>query len=102
MEYVNNLSEERQKKLVNLFRRMGDLGSVFDKTKFRNEGDQIYAFKTQPDRYLCFFYIGKKIIITNAFEKKTDKLPKQEKLKALRYKQSYEWRTAEGEYYGNE
>jgi hypothetical protein len=48
---------------------MGDLGKIFDITKFRNEGDQIFAFKPQPDRYLCFFVVGKKILITNGFEK---------------------------------
>ena len=81
---------------------MADFGKIFDKTKFRNEGGQIYAFKPQPDRFLCFFYIGKKRIITNAFEKKTNKLPLQENQKSLQYKQNYERRIANGEYYGNE
>ncbi|MFM6247534.1 MAG: type II toxin-antitoxin system RelE/ParE family toxin [Dolichospermum sp.] len=30
-------------------------------------------------RFLCFFFTGKKIIITNAFQKKTQKLPKNQK-----------------------
>jgi len=30
-------------------------GKIFDITKFRNEGDGIYAFKPQPDRFLSFF-----------------------------------------------
>ena len=44
---------------------MGDLGKILDITKFRNEGDGIYAFKPQPDRYLSFFTDNKKIIVTN-------------------------------------
>ena len=39
----------------------------------------IYAFKPQPDRYLSFFTDEKKIIVTNGFRKKTEKLPKNEK-----------------------
>jgi len=69
---------------------MGDFGKINNITKFRNEEDKIYAFKPKPDRYLCFFFIGKKIIVTNAFCKKCDKLPMKEKEKALLNKQKYE------------
>ena len=58
-------------------------------TKFRSEGDNIYAFKPHPDRYLSFFAAGKKIIVTNGFCKKTDKLPDSEKELALRYRNNY-------------
>ena len=62
---------------------------IFDKTKFRYEEDGIYAFKPQPDRYLSFFTIGKRIIVTNGFKKETEKLPKNEKDFALRCRQDY-------------
>jgi hypothetical protein len=91
-EYFEALSEDRQDDLLMLLKRMGDLGRIFDKTKFRNEGDQIFAFKPQPDRYLCFFTAGGKIIITNAFVKKSDKLPATEKQRALRAKADFEAR----------
>jgi len=71
-------------------------------SKFRNEGDGIYAFKPQPDRYLCFFFKRKKIIVTNAFIKKTQKLPQSEKEQALKAYQSYEKRVKEGGYYEKE
>ncbi len=93
-EYFN-----KQRKLLNLFRLIGDQGKIFDETKFRNEGDKIYAFKPQPDRYLCFFYSGKKIIVTNAFMKKTQKLPNGEKEQALKSFRSYQERIKEGSYY---
>jgi len=83
-------------------RLMGDHSKIFDQTKFRNEEDGIYAFKPQPDRYLCFFVKGKKIIITNAFVKKTDKLPKGEKEQALKAKNSFEDRVEQGDYYHEE
>ena len=64
---------------------MGDFGVIHDTTKFRNEGDSIYAFKPQPDRYLCFFFSGKKIIVTNAYRKKSDKLPKRKRNSIKKY-----------------
>lgn len=99
LEYFEQQTKERQRGLLKLLRLMGDHGKIFDETKFRNEGDKIYAFKPQPDRYLCFFFRGKKIILSNAFTKKTQKLPQGEKELALKAYQSYEKRIKEGIYY---
>jgi phage-related protein len=88
-EYYLKASEDLQRKFLVLTRKMGDSGKIFDITKFRNEGDGIYAFKPQPDRYLSFFTVGKKIIVTNGFRKNTDKLPKNEKDIAMKYRQDY-------------
>jgi len=99
LEHFKEQPKDKQRKLLNLLRLMGDQGKIFDETKFRNEGDKIYAFKPQPDRYLCFFFHGKKIIITNAFTKKTQKLPQGEKELALKAHQSYEKRIKEKTYY---
>ena len=99
LEYFDRLPENRQDDLLMLLKRMGDFGRIFDKTKFRSEGDQIFAFKPQPDRFLCFFTTGRKIIITNAFVKKSDKLPSGEKDRALRAKADFETRVRKGTYY---
>jgi Phage derived protein Gp49-like (DUF891). len=99
LEYFEEQPKDKQRKLLNLFRLMGEQGKIFDETKFRNEGDGIYAFKPQPDRYPCFFFKGGKVIVTNAFIKKTQKLPQSEKEQALKAYQSYEKRVKEGVYY---
>ena len=95
-EYFLESPEDTQRKFLILIKRMGDYGKIFDKTKFRNEGDGIYAFKPQPDRYLSFFTDGKKIIVTNGFRKKTDKLPHNEKDLAQRFREDYLTRKAGG------
>ena len=78
---------------------MGTIGVIRNKQQFNYEGNSIYAFKPQPNRFLCFFYSGKKIILTNAFQKKTQKLPKKEKERALRAKADYEQRVERRCYY---
>ena len=88
-EYFLSANDLQKRKFLVLVKRIADFGKIFDKTKFRNEGDSIYAFKPQPDRYLAFFVVDKKIIVTNAFYKKTDKLPQSEKDLALKYKEIY-------------
>lgn len=93
------MNGEERIKLLRLFKRIGDSGEIKDKTKFNFEGDQIYAFKPKPQRFLCFFFTGKKIIVTNAFCKKQQKLPINEKEKALKYKSDFEKRINNGDYY---
>ncbi len=94
-----NLDALMQQKVFYLFKRLGDFGKISDKTKFRNEGDQIFAFKPKIYRFLSFFVKGKKIIVTNAFQKKSNKLPKDEKRKALECRKDYLKRVKEGSYY---
>lgn len=88
-EYFLKCDKKQRRKFFMLVHRICDFGRIMDKTKFTNEDDGIYAFKPQPDRYLAFFIKGKKIIITNAFIKKTQKLPQQEKDLALKNKSDY-------------
>jgi phage-related protein len=99
LEYYQSLSDGERIKVLMLFKRMGDVGEIKDKTKFTSEGDKIYAFKPQPHRFLCFFYKGKKIIVTNGFRKKQQKLPKGEKDKALQAHDDYVNKVKAGEYY---
>jgi phage-related protein len=99
LEYFNALSLDRRKKADYLFSLLGDSGKLFNKEKFCYEDDQIYALKPSPDRFLCFFFDGKKVIITSAYEKKTKKIPSKEKQRALKVKQDYTKRCMEGTYY---
>jgi len=98
-DYYSALSDLQKRKVLILFKRIGDYGKINDITKFRYEGDQVFAFKPKPDRFLSFFVKDKKIIITNAFSKKTDKLPKDEKMKALEKRELYLKRNMKGTYY---
>lgn len=99
LEYFKSLSLEEKNKLLYLFQIIGDFGRIRNRQKFNAEGDQIYAFKPMPHRFLCFFFSGAKIIVTNAFEKKQQKLPQREKDKALFCHQDYEIRVKKGIYY---
>jgi phage-related protein len=99
LEYFEQLSDVQKRKTLLLFKRLGDFGKIADKTKFRNEGDKIFAFKPQPDSFLSFFYVEKKIVVTNGFLKKSQKLPKKEKDLALKRMNEYNSRIKSGDYY---
>lgn len=99
LNYFNGLSEDEKDDALGLFKLMGDKGKIFNKTKFMYEGDKIYAFKPQPHRFLNFFMKGGKIILTNAFEKRQDKLPRAEKNRALGIMDDYLNKVMQGTYY---
>lgn len=99
LQFFEGLPAVEQQKLFHIVKRLGDFGFVSDKTKFRNEGDEVYAMKPQPNRFLSFFYEGNKIIITNAFTKKAQKLRKQDKDRAINARADYIKRVKEGVYY---
>jgi hypothetical protein len=99
LKYFNDLDRERMLEAYELFKTMANVGKILNITKFRNEGDGIYAFKPKPDRFMCFFHSGKKIIITNGFEKKQDTLSPQEKKRALTCQSDYKRRVKQGNYY---
>lgn len=98
-EYYQELDRQQRVDLLKLVKLIGDTGKILNKQKFRNEGDKIFAFKPKPERFLCFFYKDGKIIITNAFSKKQDKLPKAEKDRALGHMADYANRIKKGTYY---
>lgn len=94
-DFFLSLDSDRKRKFLMLVKRLGDAGKINDKTKFRNEGDQIYTFKPQPERFLCFFFSGRKVIVTNAFVKKSQKMPVGEKKKSIECRKDYICRVLE-------
>lgn len=99
LEYFKNLQPDQRRKALRLFTTLADAGKIFNIEKFLSEGDKIFAFKPSPDRFLCFFFDGAKVIITNAYEKRTEKMPPIEKERALKALSDYTKRCKEGTYY---
>jgi hypothetical protein len=98
-KYYIDLSDMQKRKVLLLFKRIGDFGQINDITKFRYEGNDIFAFKPKPDRFLSFFVKGSKIIVACGFYKNTQKLPQEEKERAIRCRNDYHKRVKEGKYY---
>jgi phage-related protein len=88
-DFFKSLSMADRAKTIALFERMADIGKIYDKTKFRHEEGEIYAFKPQPNRFMSCFYKGKRIIILSGFVKKSQKLPKKELKRAEEYLQQF-------------
>ena len=100
-KYLEKESLEVQVKLAALVKYIADHGRLFNKTKFRkvDSKENIFEFKPLDHRFFSFFYEGEKIIITNAYRKKSQKVSKRDLEKARNMKMAYTNRLKEGVYY---
>jgi phage-related protein len=93
-EWLERLALGSQQKFAALFARMGDTGKIWNERKFKHlaETDQIFEFKVEADRILCFFFVGRRLILTHGFRKAGDNTPKREIDRAEAYKKDFEGR----------
>jgi hypothetical protein len=90
-KYFECCEDVVQASLLFLVKTMADIGHIYDENKFRIEDRQnkIYCFKPRGERFFCFFFTGKKIIITSAYAKKKQKLDRHELKKAIQVRKEY-------------
>ncbi|MBK7962788.1 MAG: type II toxin-antitoxin system RelE/ParE family toxin [Bdellovibrionales bacterium] len=77
-EWLESLSQKHQQKFASLFAMLADVGKLWNERKFKHlEGsDQIFEFKVDDGRILCFFFVGQRVILTHGFAKKSAKTPR--------------------------
>jgi len=90
-EYFECCDDVIQASLLFLVKTIAETGRIYDEKKFRIEDRQnkIYCFKPREERFFCFFFTGKKIIITSAYTKKKQKLDRHELKKAIQIRREY-------------
>jgi phage-related protein len=100
-EYLENTSLDVKVKLAALVKYIAEQGKLFDITKFRqvDPKEKIFEFKPVGHRFFNFFYEGGKIIITNGYMKKSQKVSAGDLEKARNMKKDYIARVKGGVYY---
>ena len=90
-EYFESCDDVIQASLLFLVKTIADNGCIYDERKFRIEDRQnkIYCFKPREERFFCFFFTGRKIIITSAYTKKRQKLARNKLKKAIQIRREY-------------
>jgi len=90
-DYFKNCDDVTQASLLYLAKTIADTGKIYDERKFRIEDkkNKIYCFKPRDERFFCFFFTGKNIIITSAYTKKKQKLDRKELGKAIQIRMMY-------------
>ena len=76
--WLESQLELKQQKFAALFAWIANHGKIWNKRKFKylTGSDQLFEFKSEEGRVLCFFMVGKRLILTHGFTKKTTRLRK--------------------------
>jgi len=103
-ECLEDMALDIKVKLAVLVRYIAEQGKIFDITKFRvvDSKEKIYEFKPLQYRFFNFFHEGRKIIITNGYMKKSQKVSKKDLERARGIKKDYTYRVKGGIYYEKE
>lgn len=92
-EFLDNLEIKMQAKMVRTIAFLQENGSDLREPYSEYLQDGILELRakvgTNISRVLYFFFDGKKAILTHGFIKKTQKTPRKEIDRALRYKEEY-------------
>jgi hypothetical protein len=101
-DYYESLEVVDRAKTLALFKRMADVGRIYDRTKFNKETEKLYVFKPQPHRFFCFFERGRRIVVVSAYQKQSDRPPRREIARAENLRTEWMLRIArEKEQYEN-
>ena len=81
-EFLDSLDDKMAAKLIGLMEVLEEKGTELRKPYSEHLDDGIFELRCKQGsnitRVLYFFYVGKKIIATNGFVKKTQKTPPRE------------------------
>lgn len=92
-EFLLSLDIKMRAKVLREIQLLSTNGPELREPYSKPIGDNIFELRTKVGsditRVLYFFVVGRKIILTNGFVKKTDKTPKREKDLALKYRAEY-------------
>jgi len=95
-EFINDLPVKMRAKAFKELELLESLGIQIKMPYSRPLQDGLHELRIQAgndiSRIFYFFYIGRRIILTNGFVKKTQTTPRREIDKALKYKADYERR----------
>jgi phage-related protein len=90
MDFINELEDADQKKIIALLQRAADFGPPRNEEKFKKLKDEmLWEFKSYQVRILCFFDKEKLIILTHGFKKQRNKTPKSEIERANKLRKEY-------------
>lgn len=96
-EFILSQETKMKAKIFRMLEMLENFGNELREPYSKLLTDGIYELRTKQGsnitRILYFFVIGKKIILTNGFTKKTQKTPKNEIDKAKMYRDDYNKRS---------
>ena len=93
MEFILTLDDKMQARVLRTIKLLSENGTMFREPYSKHLVDGIFEIRskvgTNISRVLYFFVVGRKIVLTNGFTKKTQKTPKSEIELAKKYRNEF-------------
>ena len=93
MDFIKSLDDKMRAKILSLLELLSLNGSKIREPYSKHLVDGIFELRAKVgsniSRVLYFFVVGKRIVITNGFVKKTQKTPKSEIELAKKYRNEF-------------
>lgn len=87
-DWLTESSDEGASKFAHLFRKIAGSGKISNEQHFRKLRDDIWEFKRDSNRILCF-QMGRRWLLTHHYLKQRDKCPPKEIDRAIRIKNEH-------------
>ena len=95
-DFINSLDVKMSAKIYRLLTMISENGPELREPYSKHLGDGIFELRAKVGsnitRVLYFFFIGRRVVVTNGFTKKTQKTPKAEIDKAKTFRDEYRQR----------
>lgn len=89
-EFLNDLSAKDRAKVAAIIQRLGDVGEVSNKEKFKKiEDTNLFEIKSFQIRIFCFFSPDRKLVLLYGLRKKQDKHKSSDLGRAEEYREFY-------------
>lgn len=92
-DFIMSLDDKMRAKIVSLIEMLANNGYALREPYSKHLADDIFELRAKVasdiSRVLYFFVVGKKIVITNGFVKKTQKISKRELELAKKYRNDF-------------
>jgi phage-related protein len=99
-DFLGSLEPKMKVKALREIQLLKECGNELREPYSKHLQDGIYELRIKQgsniSRIFYFFFVGKTIVMTNGFIKKTQKTPQLELEKAIKYKDDYERRMCDG------
>ena len=93
MDFIMSLNDKMQARILRTIKLLSENGTDLREPYSKHLVDGIFEIRAKVSsdisRVLYFFVIGRKIVLTNGFVKKTQKTPKNEIELAKKYRNEY-------------
>ena len=95
-DFIMSLDKKMRAKMSDMIVLLRDNGNELREPYSKPLGDGIFELRAKVgsdiSRVLYFFYVGKQIVLTNGFIKKTQGTPRNELIRAKKYRSDFYYR----------